>query len=93
VGVEAQSRLISRIRPRQFGVFVTTSYVAEQAYQELRDDEHPVVVLAGRDLVQILKDHQLGTPQATRAWLEREFPQNQPSPGNETRGTGRYQDL
>jgi hypothetical protein len=93
VGVEAQSRLISRIRPRQFGVFVTTSYVAEQAYQELRDDEHPVVVLAGRDLVQILKDHQLGTPQATRAWLEREFPQNQPPPGNETRGTGRYQDL
>ena len=74
VGVEAQSRLISRIRPRQFGVLVTTSYVAEQAYRELRDDEHPVVVLAGRDIVQILTDHQLGTPQATRVWLEREFP-------------------
>jgi hypothetical protein len=74
VGVEAQSRLISRIRPRQFGVLVTTSYVAEQAYRELRDDEHPVVVLAGRDLVEILKDHQLATPEATSTWLQREFP-------------------
>jgi Restriction endonuclease len=74
VGVEAQSRLISRIRPRQFGVLVTTSYVAEQAYQELRDDEHPVVVLVGRDLVEILADHQLGTPNAVLTWLEREFP-------------------
>ena len=34
VGVEAQSRLISRIRPRQFGVLVTTSYVAGQAYRD-----------------------------------------------------------
>jgi hypothetical protein len=74
VGVEAQSRLISRIRPRQFGVLVTTSYVAEQAYRELRDDEHPVVVLAARDLVQILTDHQLGTPAAARTWLGQEFP-------------------
>lgn len=74
VGVEAQSRLISRIRPRQFGVLVTTSYVAEQAYRELRDDRHPVVVLAGRDLVDILADHQLATAPAVRAWLKREFP-------------------
>ncbi len=74
VGVEAQSRLISRIRPRQFGVLVTTSYVAEQAYKELRDDNHPVVVLAGRDLVQVLTDHQLGSTTAVREWLNREFP-------------------
>jgi hypothetical protein len=78
VGVEAQSRLISRIRPRQFGVLVTTSYVAEQAYQELRDDAHPVVVLAGRDLVEILADHQLATGSAMRSWLDREFPPHAP---------------
>jgi Restriction endonuclease AspBHI N-terminal/Restriction endonuclease len=82
VGVEAQSRLISRLRPRQFGVFVTTSYVAEQAYQELRDDAHPVVVIAGRDLVQILADHQLSGPAEVRTWLEREFPRSET---NETR--------
>jgi hypothetical protein len=54
VGVKAQSRLISRLRPRQFGVLVTTSYVAQQAYEELREDRHPVIVLAGRDIVDIL---------------------------------------
>lgn len=74
VNVDVQSRLISRLRPRQFGVLVTTSYVAQQAYQELRDDRHPVIVLSGRDIVDILTTHQLGTVSATRSWLEREFP-------------------
>jgi len=77
IGVDAQSRLISRLRPRQFGILVTTSYVAEQAYQELRDDAHPVVVLTGSDLVQILANHQLSRPAAVKAWLEREFPMSQ----------------
>jgi hypothetical protein len=81
VGVEGLSRLISRIRPRQFGVLVTTSYVGAQAYQELRDDEHPIVVLCGRDLVRILREHQLDNAAAVHAWLSREFPR---SP---TRGT------
>jgi Restriction endonuclease AspBHI N-terminal/Restriction endonuclease len=74
VDVKVQSRLISRLRPRQFGVLVTTSYVAQQAYQELRDDKHPVIVLAGRDIVDILTAHQLGTAAAAQGWLEREFP-------------------
>jgi Restriction endonuclease len=43
VGVRELSRLISRLRHRQFGVLVTTSYLAPQAYEELRDDDHPVV--------------------------------------------------
>jgi hypothetical protein len=34
VGVKSTSRLISRIRNRQFGILVTTSYVAEQAYKK-----------------------------------------------------------
>ena len=34
-GVRELARLISRLRHRQFGVFVTTSYVREQAYREL----------------------------------------------------------
>jgi hypothetical protein len=31
VGVKAVSRLISRLRQRQFGILVTTSYLADQA--------------------------------------------------------------
>ncbi len=36
VGVADVARLISRLRQRQFGVFVTTSVVARQAYKEVR---------------------------------------------------------
>jgi|TARA_B110000967_G_scaffold119062_1_gene121761 hypothetical protein len=36
IGVKETSRLISRIRNRQFGVLVTTSYVGKQAYSEIR---------------------------------------------------------
>lgn len=74
VGVEAQSRLISRLRPRQFGVLVTTSFVSEQAYRELRDDNHPVVILCGRDIVEILAEHQISTARAAAAWLAQTFP-------------------
>jgi hypothetical protein len=79
VGVEAQSRLISRLRPRQFGVLVTTSFVSEQAYRELRDDNHPVVILAGRDIVDILAAHQISTAHDAAAWLARTFPRRDES--------------
>jgi hypothetical protein len=54
VGVKAVSRLISRLRQRQFGILVTTSYLADQAYQEIVDDEHPIVICAGGDIAELL---------------------------------------
>lgn len=54
VGVTETSRLISRIRHRQFGVIVTTSYVHEQAYKEIINDEHPIIVLSGIDIIDLL---------------------------------------
>lgn len=39
VGVRETSRLISRLRHRQFGVLVTTSHLDRQAYKEIREDE------------------------------------------------------
>lgn len=54
VGVREVARLISRIRHRQFGVLVTTSVVARQAYEEVRDDRHPVIFITGRDVAEIL---------------------------------------
>jgi hypothetical protein len=74
VGVRELSRLISRLRHRQFGVLVTTSYLAPQAYEELREDDHPVVVISARDIVEILRRHGIATPAQAEAWLEREFP-------------------
>jgi hypothetical protein len=37
------------------GVLVTTSHLDAQAYKELREDGHPVVVLAGREVIERLK--------------------------------------
>jgi hypothetical protein len=73
VGVKELARLISRLRHREFGILVTTSYLAQQAYEELRGDRHPVVVISGADIAAILVDAGLGTPEAVRDWLIAEF--------------------
>jgi len=61
VGVREVARLISRIRHRQFGVLVTTSLIARQAYEEVRDDRHPIVFICGRDIAEILIQAGYGT--------------------------------
>jgi len=81
VGVRDVARLVSRLKHRQFGVLVTTSYVHEQAYQEVREDGHPVVILAGRDLVHILKGVGLTTSAALSNWLLEKYPQDTPALG------------
>ncbi len=55
VGVREMSRLISRIRYRQFGVLITTSYVHEQAYKEIMEDGHPILVVSATDIAGILR--------------------------------------
>lgn len=76
VGVKEVSRLISRLKFRQFGVFVTTSYVHEQAYKEVKDDGHPVLVLAARDISDLLRSKGFATASVVADWLNRRFPQN-----------------
>lgn len=55
VGVKQMSRLISRIRYRQFGILMTTSYVDSQAYQEVVEDGHPILVITATDIARILR--------------------------------------
>jgi hypothetical protein len=74
VGVREVSRLISRIKHREFGVMVTTSYVHEQAYREIREDGHPIIVFSGADIVNTLRAVGITTIPALRAWLGQEFP-------------------
>lgn len=69
VGVKDLSRLISRLRHRQFGILVTTSHVAVQAYQEIKEDQHPIVIIAARDIVRILKAAGLADKMALQQWL------------------------
>jgi hypothetical protein len=86
VTVRDLARLISRIRNRMFGVLVTTSFLNPQAYEEFKSDGHPIVVIAARDIVEILKASGYGDASAVRAWLMREFPRESspaadPEPG------------
>jgi hypothetical protein len=69
-GVHLTSRLISRLKHRQFGYFVTTSFVSEQAYKEIIEDKHPVIIFAGRDITRILIEHGYNSKSKVLAWLE-----------------------
>lgn len=71
-GVREISRLISRLRHRQFGVFVTTSYLGNQAYKEIKEDDHPVLILSGGDIAKILIESGFDSEQAVSQWLDRQ---------------------
>jgi hypothetical protein len=73
VGVREMSRLISRLRHRQFGVLVTTSYLHHQAYQELIEDNHPVAVVSARDIVAIFGRAGLTSIEDVAGWLDSNF--------------------
>ncbi len=70
VGIKPPSRLISRLRHRQSGILVTTSYFDSQAYQELIQDGHPVVVISSGDIAVKLKER-FGSLDNVRTWLQR----------------------
>jgi len=74
VGVKDVARLISRIRNRQFGALVTTSVVARQAYQEVRADDHPIVIISGRDIAEILISRGFQSCELVRGLLKDKFP-------------------
>jgi len=69
VGVKELSRLLSRLQHRQFGILVTTSYLASQAYTELKEDKHPVVIISGADIVRSLKSR-IGSLDGITKWLD-----------------------
>jgi hypothetical protein len=68
VGVREMSRLISRLRHRQFGILVTTSYLDRQAYREIKEDGHPIIVISAVDIAITLKNFGIGTVSELQAW-------------------------
>jgi hypothetical protein len=73
VGVKEASRIISRIRNRQFGILVTTSVIAPQAYSEVRTDGHPIVFITGRDIADILIRNGYNSVEAVNILLTNDF--------------------
>ena len=73
-GVATTARLISRLRSKHFGVFVTTSHVGPEPSAEIHEDQQPIVVIAGRDIAELLKLHGKDTPKVVNEWLTSTYP-------------------
>ena len=69
VHVRQMSRLISRIRYRQFGILITTSYVDNQAYSEVVEDGHPILIVTASDIAGILRTSSINTSNID-VWLD-----------------------
>ncbi|MEV5463106.1 restriction endonuclease [Streptomyces sp. NPDC002788] len=76
VGVREVSRLISRIRHRNFGVLVTTSFFNKQVQDEVHEDGHPIALVCGRDIIDSLRQQGRTTVGSVRQWLKQSFPQS-----------------
>ena len=63
------SRLISRIRYRQFGILVTTSSVDNQAYSEVVEDGHPILIVTASDIASILRNNAIDSSNID-LWIE-----------------------
>lgn len=70
VGVKSMSRLISRIKHRDLGVFVTTSCFNTQVQRELIEDNHPVILVSGGDIARVLVANELDVQDKFAAWAE-----------------------
>lgn len=68
------ARLISRLKHKDVGFFLTTSYFDKQVQEELIEDKHAIILLAGVDLINILKDKQIagkGKDKEFASWLNK----------------------
>jgi len=71
VGVKEVSRLISRIKHREFGILITTSFIDKQAYLEVVSDGHPIIFVSAVDIIGLLKKAGYQTPKQVRMWLSK----------------------
>ena len=73
VGVKPMSRLISRLKHRDLGVFITTTHFDKQVQVEILEDGHPILLLSGGDLVKILISKEMagrGREKVFKNWIE-----------------------
>jgi hypothetical protein len=70
VGVKPMMRLISRLKHRDIGVFVTTSFFDGQVQEELIEDRHPVILLSGGDVARLLISRDYGSHRRLESWIE-----------------------
>jgi len=50
-------------------MLVTTSYGATQAYQDIKEDGHPIIIICAADIVQLLKNAGIAAESDVAVWL------------------------
>lgn len=71
VGPKDVSRLVARLSRGQYGIFVTTSYFTKQTQEEVLEDRYPTTLVAGADLVRIMRELRIARGAEIRpAWLQ-----------------------
>ena len=74
IGVKEILKLLSRLEDQQFGVLVTTSVVTQQAYEAIREQNHPVICIAGTDIIDILMSSNITSVRQLTGWLSDNYP-------------------
>jgi hypothetical protein len=70
VGPKDVSRLVARLARGQYGIFVTTSYFTKQTQEEVLEDRYPATLVAGADLVRIMREMRIASgSEISPAWL------------------------
>jgi len=70
VGPKDVSRLVARLTRGQYGIFVTTSYFTKQTQEEVLEDRYPASLVAGSDLVRIMRERRITQGSDIRpSWL------------------------
>lgn len=63
------SRLISRIKNRDIGIFVTTRQFNRQVQEELIEDQHPILLISGGDICKILFTNEFDNDEKLTSWI------------------------
>lgn len=63
------AQLILKLQGKQFGIMLTTSFVEPEAYKQIISSKYPILILTGRDIVDILKRTGLTTKVKMKKWL------------------------
>lgn len=74
IGDKEIDKILAHMQERQFSVLVTTSVVAEPAYQHSRAKGLPVIFLCGRDMVDILVSNKITSVKQLNEWLSKHYP-------------------
>lgn len=70
VGPKDVSRLVARLSRGQYGIFVTTSYFTKQTQEEVLEDRYPTTLVAGADLVRIMREMRIARgKEISPSWL------------------------